>query len=87
MKENEEEVSPIGQCAGDILQLIMERIDTKNNDFIHQSIEILTLCLSEIIRAGYCRHHIQEACDKVVEFIKEDLQNHISKEEKCEHEK
>lgn len=73
MEKNEEDVGPIGECAGEILELIIKRINSQEKEFIRDSIEILTLCLSEIIKAGYCSCHKQEGVDLVLKLIQDDL--------------
>ena len=73
MKDNEENIIPIGLIAGEVLELIMQKITSNKKKFTKDVIEILTLCISEIIRAGYCSCHRQEGCDLVMKLIKEDL--------------
>lgn len=72
----ENETVDIEEISGDVLMYVMKRFTSKikGKQFIETSIEIFTLCLSEIIKAGYCRSHYQNALEKCIEKMIEDLQ-------------
>lgn len=63
----------LGEKAGEVLEFMMSKIDKNNEEFFNESIEILTLCLSEVIKAGYCKSHWNYGLEKASKLILEDL--------------
>ena len=70
------ELVNVGKTAGEVLEFMMSRFpkELEGISFVGTSIEVLTLCLSEIIKAGYCSTHYQHALEKCVEKIKKDFE-------------
>lgn len=59
--------------AEKILILCINESDSKGPKFVKDSIEALTLSLSEIIKAGYCPEHHKNALEEAVLLMKKDL--------------
>jgi len=66
----------VGEIAGEVVEFMMSRLPSnlEGISFIETSIEILTLCLSEVIKAGYCSKHYQYAIEKSIEHIRKDFE-------------
>ena len=75
MKETNEEIGKIGGIAGEILTFMISKMESNDRKFVDEGLQILTLCLSELIKAGYCKHHYKEAYKKVSRLIVDDLKN------------
>jgi len=58
-----------------ILNLILEKSprSAQGVEFVQRSIESLTLCLSQIIKSGYCQEHYKTGYDIATKLIQEDL--------------
>ena len=61
--------------SSEVLDLIMEKVPNKitGKEFVDITIDILTLCTSEIIRSGYCPKHHNDALEVVINKIKNNL--------------
>jgi len=70
------ELVNVGKTAGELVEFMMSRFpdELEGISFIETSIEVLTLCLSEVIKAGYCSTHYQYAIEKSVEQIRKDFE-------------
>jgi hypothetical protein len=64
-----------GENAGKVLSYIMDDVlaGSHGNQFTDEAMAILTLCLSELIKAGYCSHHYQDVLNIVNLQIRQDL--------------
>ena len=64
-----------GAIAGEVMELIMSKIDEKKQGmaFSHECLCILTLCISELIKCSFCDSHYEYAVEKTIKMIKEDL--------------
>lgn len=66
----------VSEIAGELLETIINKLkDINGKEFTNECLDILTLCCSEMIKAGYCKSHYDEALNKIINQIKEDLQN------------
>jgi len=65
----------VGEIAGEVMELIMSKTNKlkEGKEFTDACLDILTLCISELIKAGYCNLHYGDALDKATKQIKEDL--------------
>ena len=63
----------INENASYILMHLMSKTESQREEFTRQCMEVLTLCMSELIRASYCPSHYQDGIDEMVKQIKEDL--------------
>lgn len=61
--------------AGKTLEYIMKIVtDKQGKEFIDECLQILTLCTSEIIKAGFCPDHYESAINEVLRQIKSDFE-------------
>lgn len=65
----------IGEKSIEILRIMMENLipHKMGKEFVEESLEVLTRCISEIIKAGYCHSHYKEAMKKINCQLEEDL--------------
>jgi hypothetical protein len=67
----------IGELAGDTMQFIMQKTDylPVGKDCVKVYLGILTLCISEVIKASYCPSHYSQALENCYDQIMQDFDN------------
>lgn len=73
----------VGEISGKTMEFIMSKIDSEGIKFSDECMEILTLCISELIKASFCKSHYTYAIDKAINLIKEDF-NELCKNQEQE---
>jgi hypothetical protein len=65
----------IGEKASEVMEFIMNSVclDTGPDKFSKECMEILTLCISELIKASYCSCHYREGMQLAIDQIKSDF--------------
>lgn len=66
----------IEEKAGDVLKYMMDVSipDSQGKDFVDESIQILTCCISALIRTTCCKSHYKERIQQSIDLIKSDLE-------------